>query len=146
MVDTPEEFQSELKKLGRLQYHRFRRVAAILHYYKIEAYTIEERLVERGCSREFANWIVRTVAEDKTLSKRIEDSETPESVGQILLKGLNGVILLTIVFLVTRYIQMSESMGLLFVLAPLLLIASLAGSLMTIRGLVELRRRISDRR
>lgn len=146
MVDTPEEFQSELKRIGRLQYHRFRRVAAMLHYYKIDPYTIEERLVERGASREFAMWIVKTASEDTNLAKRVEDSETPESIGQVLLKGLNGIIMLVIVYLVTRYIQFSDNMGLLFIFSPFLLITSLIGSLMSFRAIAELRRRFSDKK
>lgn len=145
MVETPQEFQTELKRVGRLQYHRFRRVAAMLHYYRIDPITIEDRLMERGCSREFAMWIVKTASEDANLAKRVEDADTPESMGQVVLKGMNGVILLVIVFLVARYIQVVESMPLLFIAAPFLLIASLVGSLMTIRGLVEIRRRLSDR-
>lgn len=117
----------------------------MLHYYKIDPITIEDRLVERGCSREFAMWIVKTASEDANLAKRVEDADTPESLGQVMLKGMNGVILLVIVFLVAHYIQVSESMPLLFIAAPFLLIASLVGSLMTIRGIVELRRRFSDR-
>lgn len=118
----------------------------MLHYYKIDPYTIEERLVERGASREFAMWIVKTASEDSNLAKRVEDSETPESIGQVLLKGLNGVIMLVIVYMVTRYVQISDSMGLLFVLSPVLLITSLVGSLMFIRAAVELRRRWSDKK
>ncbi|MCC7228767.1 MAG: hypothetical protein IT203_00120, partial [Fimbriimonadaceae bacterium] len=60
MVETPQEFQNEIKQVGRLKYHRFRRIASVLHYYKIDTFTIEERLVERGASREFAIWIVKT--------------------------------------------------------------------------------------
>lgn len=145
MVETPQEFQTELKRIGRLQYHRFRRVAAMLHYYRIDPMTIEDRLVERGCSREFAMWIVKTAGEDSILAKKVEDADTPESMGQVILKGLNGIILLLIVFLVAHYIQVAESMPLLFIAGPFLLIASLVGSLMTIRGIVEVRRRLSDR-
>ncbi|MBC8065431.1 MAG: hypothetical protein H7Y17_11405 [Chlorobia bacterium] len=145
MVDTPQEFQSELKQIGRLKYHRYRRVAAILHYYKIDAFTIEERLVERGCSREFAQWIVESASSDTNLARRIEDAETPESIAQVLLKGLNGVVTLVIVFLVAHYIQLADQVGLMFVFGPILLIASLIGSLMTLRALSELRRRWSDK-
>lgn len=146
MVDTPQEFRDELKQVGRLKYHRFRRIASILHYYKVDSFTIEERLVERGASREFAMWIVRTASEDASLTKRIEAEETPESIGQVILKGLNGIIILVIVFIVTNYIQMASSMGLLFVLSPILLIASLVGSLMFLRAIAEVRRRWSDKK
>jgi len=145
MVETPQEFQNEIKQVGRLKYHRFRRIASVLHYYKIDTFTIEERLVERGASREFAIWIVKTASEDVRLAKRIEAEEVPESIGQVVLKGLNGAIILVIVFMVTQYIQAVQSMGLLFILSPILFIASLVGSLMTIRSLLELRRRWSDR-
>src|SRR5688572_14199734 len=102
-----------------MKYHRFRHVAALLNYYRIERHTIEERLVERGCSRELAEWIVRTASEDTRLTRRIEHSEVPESTAQVLLKGLNGFVTLVIVYLITRYVQYTESLGLLVVLAPI---------------------------
>lgn len=145
MVHEPENLRAELKQIGRLQYHRLRRVAAMLHYYRIDTLTIVERLVERGCSRELAEWIVETASADSDLARRIEDAETPEPMSQVLLKGLNGVITLVIVFLVSRYIQLTESLGLIFVFGPVLLIASLVGSLMTVRSIVEIKRRWTRR-
>ena len=117
----------------------------MLHYYRIDTLTIVERLVERGCSRELAEWIVETASADSDLARRIEDAETPEPMSQVLLKGLNGVITLVIVFLVSRYIQLTESLGLIFVFGPVLLIASLVGSLMTVRSIVEIKRRWTRR-
>ncbi len=145
MPQEPENLKAELKQIGRLQYHRLRRVAAMLHYYRIDTMTIIDRLVERGCSRELAEWIVETAGADTDLAKKIEDAETPEPMFQVLLKGLNGLVTIVIVFLVTRYIQMADSLGLLFVFAPILLIASLVGSLMTARAVVELKRRWSGK-
>jgi hypothetical protein len=142
MVDEPLEFKAELKQLGKLQYHRFRRAAAMLHYYKIDPATIEDRLIERGCSRELAEWIVNTASLDSTLARRVEEAETPEPTGQVVLKGLNGIVTLFLVFLVTRYIQLTDNLALLFVFGPVLLIASLVGSLMTLRAMVELKRRL----
>jgi hypothetical protein len=145
MVQEPDYLKAELKRIGRLQYHRLRRVAAMLHYYRIDTSTIEERLVERGCSRELASWIVETASNDTSLARKIEDSETPEPVAQVVLKGLNGVVTLIIVYLLSRTIQLTGSMGWLFVLGPILLIASLIGSLMILRAIVEIRRRATDR-
>ena len=145
MVQEPEYLRTELKQIGRLKYHRFRRVAAILHYYHIDTMTIEQRLVERGCSRELAEWIVETASSDSDLARRVEEAETPESLGLVILKGLNGLITLVIVFLISRYIQLADNLGLLFVIGPLLLIASLAGTIMTLRAISELRRRFIGR-
>ena len=77
MVPEPDFLKTELKLIGRLQYHRFRRVAAMLHYYRIDPVTLEERLIERGCSRELSSWIVETASSDTNLATKIEDSETP---------------------------------------------------------------------
>ncbi|HJP82464.1 MAG TPA: hypothetical protein VJ835_03075 [Fimbriimonadaceae bacterium] len=107
--------------------------------------TIEQRLVERGCSRELAEWIVETASSDSDLARRVEEAETPESLGLVILKGLNGLITLVIVFLISRYIQLADNLGLLFVIGPLLLIASLAGTIMTLRAISELRRRFIGR-
>ena len=117
----------------------------MLHYYRIDPATIIDRLLERGCSRELAAWIVETASNDPNLAKKIEDSETPEPMFQVALKGLNGIITLVIVYLVSRYIQLTGSMGLVFVLAPVLITASLIGSLMILRSIVEVRRRMTDR-
>jgi hypothetical protein len=145
MVQEPEYLKAELKQIGRMQYHRLRRVAAMLRYYRIDIPTIEERLIERGCSPELAAWIVETAGADSDLAKKVEDSETPESTTQVVIKGINGAILLVIVFLIAKYIQMLESIGLLFVLAPALLIASFIGSMMAIRAVFEIRRRAKER-
>jgi hypothetical protein len=145
VVEEPEDLRAELKEIGRMKYHRFRHVAALLNYYRIERHTIEDRLIERGCSRELAEWIVRTASDDVRLTKRIEHTEVPESTAQILLKGLNGFVTLVIVFLVTRYVQYTENLGLLVVLGPLLLIGSLIGSLVILRSLLELRKRFAER-
>lgn len=145
MVQEPDNLKAELKQIGRMQYHRLRRVAAMLTYYRIDAATIEDRLVERGCTPELANWIVKTAGADADLAKRVEDAETPESMGQVVIKGLNGAFLLAIVFLVAKYVQIINSIGLLFVLAPALLIASFVGSMMALRAVFELNRRRRDR-
>lgn len=145
MVQEPDYLKAELKQIGRMQYHRMRRVAAMLRYYRIDAATIEDRLMERGCSPELASWIVQTAGSDVDLAKKVEESETPETTFHVVLKGFNGLILLFIVFLVARYIQVLESIGLLFVLSPALLIASFIGSMMTIRALFEIRRRLRER-
>ena len=145
MVQEPDYLKAELKQIGRMQYHRLRRVAAMLRYYRIDAVTIQDRLVERGCSPELAAWIVETAGADADLAKKVEDSETPESTGQVVIKGVNGAILLLIVFLIAKYVQMTESIGLLFVLAPALLIASFIGSMMAVRAVFELRRRFRER-
>lgn len=145
MVEEPEELRTELKQIGRLKYHRFRKIAALLNYYRIDRHTIEERLIERGCSPELAEWIVRTASDDVRLARRIEHEDVPESTSQVLLKGLNGFVTLVIVFLITRYIQYTESLALLIILAPVLLIASLVSSLVILRSLLELRRRAGER-
>jgi hypothetical protein len=141
MIEEPDNLKGELKQLGRLQYHRFRRVAAMLHYYRIDPITIEDRLIERGCSRELSGWIVQSASADAGLAKRMEEAETPESVVQVILKGANGAVTLVIIFLVTWYIQAVDSIGLLFVFGPVLLIGSFIGSLMFIRSIMELWRR-----
>jgi hypothetical protein len=145
MVQEPEYLKAELKQIGRMQYHRLRRVAAMLRYYRIDVSTIEDRLTERGCSPELAAWIVQTAGADADLAKKVEESETPETTFHVLLKGFNGLILLVIVFLVARYVQVLESIGLLFVLAPALLIASFIGSMMAIRAVFEVRRRLREK-
>ena len=142
----PVELQAEVKSLGRLHLHRLRRVAALLRYYRIDAGTIEDRLVERGCSHELAEWLIRSTSMDTDLSKRIEEEETPEATTQVVLKGMNGLVMLVIVGLVTHAIQVSDNMAFLFVLAPFLLITSFLGFFMTLRAVVELRRRWFDKK
>lgn len=146
MQNPPENLQPEIKTLGRIQVHRLRRVAAMLQHYRIDDITIEDRLIERGCSRELADWIVRSAAQDSNLHRRIEEAEAPEPLLQVILKGLNGLVLLIIVGLVTQFIQFSQNLAILFVFAPFLLIASFIGFFMTMRAIVEAKKRWSDRR
>ena len=144
-VTPPHEIQEELKKLGRLQYYRLRKAAATLHYYRIDTATIEDRLIERGCSREMADWVIRAAVSDTELSKRIEEGESPEPLLQVVLKGLNGLVMLVIVGIVSHALQLTQSMALLFMLSPALLITSFVGFFMMVRAFLDVRRRISEK-
>lgn len=121
-------------------------MAALLHYYRIDAATIVDRLVERGCSPDLADWIVQTVGEDHMLAKKVEETETPEPTLQVVLRGLNGVVMLVIVGLIAHFIQITDNLVLLFVCSPLLLIVSFVGFFMTIRMIAELGRRLKKDR
>lgn len=141
MESPPDELKGELQTLGRLRYHRLRRIAAWLNYYRIDTGTIVDRLIERGCSRELADWIVRTASADANLAKKVEEDETPESTTQVVLKGLNGLTLLVIVGLVGQWIQLKDSLALLFVIGPFLVLMAFGGFFMTMRMILELKRR-----
>jgi len=142
----PENLKPEIQTLGRPQYHRLRRVAAMLNYYRIDPVTIAERLVERGCSQNLADWIVRSASADRSLTKKLEESEAPETLSLVLMKGLNGVVLLVIVALVAHFIQVTDSMALLFIFSPFLLITAFVGFFMVLRMIAEIRRRVSQSR
>jgi len=138
---VPEELKGELQTLGRSRYNRLRKVAAMLHYYRIDSHTIADRLVERGSSRELAEWIIQTASVDPTLARQVEEADAPEATTQVLLKGLNGVALLAIVGLLGRFVQAADSLPLLFVLTPFLIVFGFVGFFMTMRMVFELKRR-----
>jgi len=118
----------------------------MLNYYRIDPVTIAERLVERGCSQNLADWIVRSASADRSLTKKLEESEAPETLSLVLMKGLNGVVLLVIVALVAHFIQVTDSMALLFIFSPFLLITAFVGFFMVLRMIAEIRRRVSQSR
>ena len=115
----------------------------MLHYYRIDTHTIADRLIERGCSRELADWIIRTATVDASLARQVEEAETPEPTSQVVLKGLNGIVLLVIVGLVAHWVQATDSLTFLFVFSPFLLVSAFVGFFMTMRMLVELKRRFT---